>query len=202
MKVELMSGDIERLMRWEKILKTYDPQAVEAIEGNDEPSIVVADFDTHKREVLRFLKRTAGQGPISLVVLEGHPTVEHARALLAAGVRAYGNAYMQPVHLLSCVQSVMEGQIWIAPEIVSSLLALSEESGASEELPENFTPRERELTRLLLQGASNREIAQKLGISERTVKAHLSHIYAKMGVSNRLELAVRLRQSRTSTSVQ
>jgi DNA-binding NarL/FixJ family response regulator len=53
-----------------------------------------------------------------------------------------------------------------------------------------LTRREREVIELLTRGVRNREIAQQLSISERTVKAHLTHIYLKLGVSNRLQLAI------------
>ncbi|HEY7517710.1 MAG TPA: LuxR C-terminal-related transcriptional regulator [Methylomirabilota bacterium] len=53
-----------------------------------------------------------------------------------------------------------------------------------------LTRREREVIDLLTRGVRNREIAQQLSISERTVKAHLTHIYLKLGVSNRLQLAI------------
>jgi len=54
----------------------------------------------------------------------------------------------------------------------------------------HFTPREQEIISAILTGCVNKEIAAKLSISEETVKRHLSNIFAKAGVSNRLELAV------------
>ncbi|HEY7520087.1 MAG TPA: LuxR C-terminal-related transcriptional regulator [Methylomirabilota bacterium] len=60
-----------------------------------------------------------------------------------------------------------------------------------------LTRREQEIIRLLIQGVSNKEIAQHLSISERTVKGHLTHVYSKLGVSSRLQLAVSTLQTNT-----
>ena len=198
MVLELLSEDIGLIVRWEKGLKQYAPVTVESIVPSVEPKIVIADFSTVAKEVLRFLKKRDGDN-VSLIVLEGAPTVERAKALLASGVKGYGNAYMQAVHLQSCVETVKSGNIWVYPEFVYAMVeALGKESGeraGEAELPDSLTPREKEIVTLILEGMSNREMAETLGISERTVKAHLGSIYGKLHVSNRLELAMKINTS-------
>jgi DNA-binding NarL/FixJ family response regulator len=69
-------------------------------------------------------------------------------------------------------------------------LESSLEKGAPTHPSGNFTPREEEIISAIMTGCSNKEIAYKLALSEDTVKHHLSNIFAKAGVSNRLELAI------------
>ncbi len=201
--IELLGGDIALLARWEEALEEYGPVTVDSISSSGTEKIVIADFANCAKEVLRYLKRKSDDG-IRLIVLEGVPSEETARRLLEAGVRGYGNAYMQPVHLRSCVETVRSGNIWVYPEFVYAMVRKLTEPEAEKKrvskLPDVLTPREKELTWKILEGLSNREIAETLGISERTVKAHLGSVYAKLRVSNRLELAIKL--ERDSTFVQ
>ena len=97
--------------------------------------------------------------------------------------------------LFKSIRSVMAGQHWIGRDAVSDLVqALRAQIGTAPEKParERFglTRREIEITSSVVAGLSNREIAQKLSLSEDTVKHHLTNIFNKMGASNRLELAL------------
>jgi DNA-binding NarL/FixJ family response regulator len=94
-----------------------------------------------------------------------------------------------------CIQTVLAGDYWVDQEAVSSLvdylkrLQIEAPEKASQKALD-FTPREREIISAIVSGRSNKEIAAKLSISEDTVKHHLSNIFDKAGVSNRLELAI------------
>jgi len=94
-----------------------------------------------------------------------------------------------------CIETVLAGQYWIGRDATSSLvdylhgLKLGSER-KEEQKTSKFTPREQEIISAILTGGVNKEIAAKLCISEETVKRHLSNIFAKAGVSNRLELAI------------
>jgi DNA-binding NarL/FixJ family response regulator len=203
MRIELFGKDIGVLTRWERALKAYGPRIVDGILPDGHEKVVVADFASAPKEILEYLKKRDASDGIRLVALEGAPDADRARRLLAAGVKGYGNSYMQPVHLRSCVETVASGHVWLYPELVHALvgeLACAGADYAAEKLPESLTPREKELAALILEGKSNREIAEALGITERTVKAHLGRIYEKLHVSNRLELALRLKETETSTS--
>ena len=197
MRIELFGHDLATLQRWEKALALYRPEIVGALAPSNGEKIVVADFSTASRDILAYLKNRHEDDGIRLIVLEGAPDTARAKKLLAAGVRGYGNAYMQPVHLHSCVETAAAGKIWVYPDFVYAMmqeLASGDEEGMKEELPDTLTPREKELAARILEGLSNRQIAETLGITERTVKAHLSKIYEKLHVANRLELALKLKE--------
>ena len=94
----------------------------------------------------------------------------------------------------------MAGQYWIANESVSDLVhALRQlsprNSDAAREKTFGLTPRELEIVAAIVAGYTNKDVAQKFAISEDTVKRHLTNIYDKLGISNRLELALFARRN-------
>lgn len=96
--------------------------------------------------------------------------------------------------LYKCIQAVMDGQYWVGRKAVRDLVTTLRELSASSPSPSRrhfgLTPREREIIGAILEGLSNADIASRLSISEKTVKHHLTNIFDKLGVSNRLELAL------------
>jgi len=94
--------------------------------------------------------------------------------------------------LVKCVRSVIEGEYWFGhdhvPEIIDALRA---QGAARATAPaDTLTPREIVVMAAVADGATNRDISLQLGLSEQTVKNHISHIYDKVGVSNRVELTL------------
>ena len=95
--------------------------------------------------------------------------------------------------LYECVRSVASGQYWVGRDTVGSIveaLAASHRSVKNGARPFGLTLRELEVVRLVGEGCSNREIGNRLRISEDTVKHHLSRIFDKTGTSSRVELAL------------
>jgi len=96
--------------------------------------------------------------------------------------------------LFKAIRNVVKGEYWVGREAVEDLVTAFRQltpSGAAARA-ENFslTPREREILAAVVLGCTNRQMAQKFSISEDTVKHHLTNIFDKLGVSNRLELAL------------
>nr|WP_321395794.1 response regulator transcription factor [uncultured Desulfobacter sp.] len=124
------------------------------------------------------------------------PHKEQALRLLQKGIRAYGNRYMHQANLKQAVDTLKAGQIWLPPAIISQVISAlpstkSEDQG--EELLDILTSREAEVAKWLVSGLSNQEISEKMFVSVRTVKAHLTSIFKKTGCRNRLELATRMK---------
>jgi DNA-binding NarL/FixJ family response regulator len=116
-------------------------------------------------------------------------------ALFLAGTRGYCATDVQPDMLRQVVEAVLRGELWIrralVPKLVDSLT--SGDDAVSHGATGRFailTPREIEIARLVGQGTSNKRIARQLAITERTVKAHLTMIYRKMGTEDRVKLAL------------
>ena len=91
-----------------------------------------------------------------------------------------------PALLLECMEEVAKGGRWIDREIGERALAKQRASSTP-----SLTPRERELVDLVREGLRNRDIAERLGVTEGTVKVYLHGIFDKVGVENRTELAMR-----------
>ena len=97
--------------------------------------------------------------------------------------------------LLKSIRCVHEGQYWLGQEGVSDLihaLRRMKPSHRVSEAPRNFglSSREMEVIALIVAGYTNKDLARELGISENTAKHHLTNIFDKLGVSNRLELVL------------
>ena len=97
-------------------------------------------------------------------------------------------------HLSACIHAVMQGQYWLEGRPVHNLVQVLHDLAAQTALPPRktfgLTPRELEVVGLITEGSTNKYIAQTFGISEETVKRHLTNIFNKLGVGNRLELAL------------
>jgi DNA-binding NarL/FixJ family response regulator len=108
--------------------------------------------------------------------------------------------------LFEAITSVMAGRYWLGPALVSELIEtvrplIDSSKAAGSKSAFGLTAREQDVVSMVVGGCSNREIAEKCTLSEETVKHHLTRIFEKMGVSNRLEVAMIATQHGISTSV-
>jgi len=143
-------------------------------------------------EELAELKTSCTQAKVLL--LTRTPNFSEGMQLLQKGIKGYGNLYMQKKHLLQAVSTLKNGAVWLYPEMMNELILLGSKATVSEDVLEKLSVREREVAKEIEKGESNKEIASVLGITERTVKAHLSSIYEKLEVGDRLALAMLLRK--------
>lgn len=133
-----------------------------------------------------------------VIALTTVPVFKEGFALLQRGIRGYGNRHMRESNLEQAIQNVFDGQIWLPPSIVNSLLdvvggtGLKKDHTSKNALLDVLSKREREVAFLVAKGMSNQEVADTIFVSQRTIKAHLSSIYGKTGVRNRLELGLAL----------
>lgn len=120
--------------------------------------------------------------------------VSHSEAIVDAvrlGARGLVLKDSPPEHLYKCIRCVAAGQYWFSRDHIPAVIDGLRRANARTPLPvDTLTPREIEVIVAVSDGATNRAIAEQLGLSDQTVKNHLSHIYDKVGVSSRLELAI------------
>jgi len=105
------------------------------------------------------------------------------------GVRGMVLKNSDPAYVLDCLDRVRSGGSWMDPELTARLQQLEVTYGKSTR--PQLAPRERQLIRFVRQGLRNREIAQRLGVTEGTVKVYLHSVFEKLGIKNRTELAIR-----------
>jgi DNA-binding NarL/FixJ family response regulator len=129
----------------------------------------------------------------SVILVTMHANPEYLFEALKAGAAGFVLKDVSQRELISAVQGVLRGESILNQELVARLLQrLASETQSREGLPPGrLSPREREVLELLTKGQTNREIARKLTVSVSTVKIHVEHILAKLGVSDRTQAAVR-----------
>jgi DNA-binding NarL/FixJ family response regulator len=120
-----------------------------------------------------------------VLVLTSATEPERARKAVRAGAAGVVYKDIDPDALVRAIRSVHDGNLLLAAEAAGSVLP-GRDSGRSDAL----TSREREVLAKIAEGRSNREIARLLQVSEKTVKAHVSSVLAKLGVQDRTQAAV------------
>lgn len=159
------------------------------------PDILLLDLAMPRLDGLGVLKELAGTVPGLRIVLltaaiDRQETVEALR-LGARGVVLKESATQM---LYKCIRAVMSGVLWVGHDTLDDLLAslrLPDQKAARAVSPAaTLTPRELQVVAAIVEGATNKDIGSQFGLSEQTVKNHVSHIFDKLGVSNRLELGL------------
>lgn len=158
--------------------------------GRLAPDVVLLDLDLGEEDGLAWLPRLSAAAPgarvLILTALRDRARDEEA---LRAGARGLVLKDAPPDVLLQAIRSVAVGALWFDPRV----LAASKETppgGAPGEASVGLTQREREIVALVGEGLRNEGVAERLGISEKTVRNHLTAIFDKLGVDGRLELVV------------
>jgi DNA-binding NarL/FixJ family response regulator len=135
---------------------------------------------------------------VMLTMLEDDASVFHA---MRAGARGYLLKGADPKEVLSVIRAVAEGQALFGPAIATRLRNYFQElsaapaaSRAGTPFPE-LTEREGDVLRLIAQGRNNQEIAQKLFLSPKTVRNHITNIFSKLQVADRAQAIVRAREA-------
>jgi DNA-binding NarL/FixJ family response regulator len=160
------------------------------------PDILLLDLAMPNLPGLEALAELArGTTPVHTIMLTA--AIERTQIVEALQLGARGIVLKDSATqlLMKAVRSVMAGQYWLGRESVSDLVAALRDlmPRGGEEGPQKrfgITPREMEVISTIVAGYTNKDIAQKFSISEQTVKHHLTNIFDKLGVSNRLELAL------------
>lgn len=136
-----------------------------------------------------------------LFVLADIPEEQQGIELIRAGVLGYANTHIRPDILREAFKVISLGEIWVSKRLLQWLVNHCGPSDqynkalSSHKALGTLTPGEQKVMGHLLEGDSNKQIAQKLQITERTVKAHLTSIFRKTGVKDRLHLALLVNQN-------
>jgi two-component system nitrate/nitrite response regulator NarL len=141
----------------------------------------------------------AARSDLVLVALTLNPSTTEAMAAFEAGARGYCHALAVPEMLRQVALVVSNGGLWVGADLMSRAAgAVAKSAGPVAEAASplaDLTPRERAVALQVAEGASNKEVARRLDITARTVKAHMSAIFDKLGVRDRLQLVLLMRHS-------
>jgi DNA-binding NarL/FixJ family response regulator len=162
------------------------------------PHVFVLDLALLPDPLSRFLHALRSNFPESkYIVLGGNASEPEIVKLLFLGAHGYLTYDQVPEALATAVRGAMAGNVWVPRRVLQRYINVSSRMfEASARWSGAVTKREREIVELLLRRLSNKEIANALGISESTVKFHLTHIFAKFQVSDRAALQESITQQR------
>jgi two-component system nitrate/nitrite response regulator NarL len=182
------------------ILEVSERAELEQGMSGSKPSVLLLDLDLPRLDGIGSVPAIQRLSPSTkIIVLSTAPDEKEAISALKAGAMGYCNKDIEPYLLKKAVNVVQKGEFWVGRKTISRLLA--ELTSLAESQQKNcpnlsgvylgyLTPREQQIALLIGDGANNKEIAGWLKISERTVKAHLTAIFQKLQIPDRLRLGL------------
>ena len=158
----------------------------------DLPDVMLLDVSMPGGGIAALGRITAAYPVVKVIMLTVSENEEDVTAALRSGARGYVLKGVAARELVSIVRSVAAGEVYVTPSLATSLLVeLTSSAGKSAASPlDDLTERERQILELVAGGDSNKEIAADLGLSEKTVKHHMTNILQKLQVRNRVEAAL------------
>ncbi len=168
--------------------------AIQAVEVMA-PDILVLDLRMPQQGGLDVLRALAGKhGHCRRILLTAAIRDEEVMEAVTLGATGLVLKESSPETLLECVRAVHGGAQWIDGDTLTRAFRSVADRDRAARPVDALTPREAELVRMVSQGLRNKAIAERLAISEGTVKVHLHNIYEKLGVDGRLELMLAAQQ--------
>jgi DNA-binding NarL/FixJ family response regulator len=163
------------------------------------PDVVVMDVRMPRLTGVEATRRIKQEVPrVAVLVLTAHDDDEYVFALLQAGANGYLLKTAEADELVKAIRTVAAGQSALDPTVAGKVVAQFATgrtlpdlvSGVKKDEYDGLTERELEIIRLVGKGLTNKKIGRQLYISDRTVQAHLSNIFSKLGVESRTEAAM------------
>lgn len=146
-------------------------------------------------EIVQWMGKKAGSG-VKIAVCSDRPDITEMLKCVQAGTRAYCNSYMQSGLYQQMIEAVAIDQSWFPPQMLQQTFLLAQSALGVQKKPESIgqlTARENEVAQAVADGLSNRQIAERCDISERTVKAHLTNIFKKLDIKDRVALVLQFK---------
>lgn len=195
MRIILISPNKLLHLQWDKALELntqkkslYFEEEIKEFEFKKD-DIVLFDFDNLKEFLHLTLKS-------KVICLSSKLDNIQGFKLLKQGVKAYGNNYMTPMNLKEAIKTLINNKIWVNPDLMSFIIQNSTISNLPKhnEKLEELSIRELDTAKLVSKGLTNKQIAQSLNITERTVKAHISTIFSKLEIKDRVTLGIMIKE--------
>jgi DNA-binding NarL/FixJ family response regulator len=206
--VLIASSDSELSMRFTGILgpscsvtcATGWPEAVGYIASATHHVVILEPALARCGVVEAVAEISSASGETHIIVVDNPPLAETDQVdLFKLGVHGFCQRDISSELLVKAVEAVVNGELWMQRSLITRIIDELTQSGSSSKTAnslssaspiECLTPRELEVARMVNKGGNNKSIARTLDISERTVKAHLSSIFRKLNIENRLHLAI------------
>jgi NarL family two-component system response regulator LiaR len=165
-------------------------EAVAAVERL-EPDVVLMDLVMPEVDGIDAIRRIREQRPETRVLaLTSFVDDDKVFPALRAGAAGYLLKDVQPAELVRAIHAVHAGEALLHPTVVARLVEEVASDSRFDNPTDVLTTREREVIGLIARGRANKAIALELGVSEKTVKTHVSNIFAKLGLTDRTQAAL------------
>ena len=206
-KIRLLIAEDETIVRcalaqllarekdFEVVAQAADGEVAADLARRHRPDVVLMDLGMPHMDGLAAARQIKQDLPAcAIVVLTIHHDDEHLFAAIKAGASGYVLKDAPPEHTVEAIRAAARGEGFVGPSLVKRLLAefarISQLRAAAKQAFAELTRREMEVLELLGTGLRNREIAERLFVSEKTVKNHITSIFLKLHVNDRTEAAL------------
>jgi NarL family two-component system response regulator LiaR len=175
----------------EVVAEAADGEAALAAAQAAQPDVVLLDLVMPRLDGVAALRRLRERAPEArVIVLTSFGDDERLFAALRAGAAGYLLKDVEPTELVRAIRTAHAGQSPLSPAVAARVIDELAHGGARAGAVDELTPRELEVLRLIARGRSNKVIARELGVAEKTVKTHVSHLLAKLGLADRTQAAL------------
>jgi DNA-binding NarL/FixJ family response regulator len=207
-KIGLVASDPLRLVGMEAILSDLPgmeavPLELDQIGSTTHLAVLMLEARSGGDALPELITRLRREHPQLRIVVVGEgldPLL--IEAVIGAGAKGYLAETASEAEIRMALEVVLDGSVWAPRKVLAKLLEGGSSSGpssaAADSIVKRMTAREREVLAHLMDGRSNRAIAEALGIDEATVKAHLGRMLRKTGAHNRVELTLRAIEERSA----
>lgn len=182
--------------RWEKALKNLEIVTNNTTHKDISPNCLI--WVLTERDDWENVCKKYNESKHRVMVLSHHPNTAELKTALQMGAKGYLNSLSNSDVLTKAATSVQNGAIWLPGSLVNellSLLAQQKKPSEKQDFSKILTPRQLDIAKLVAQGMNNKAIAQALDIKDRTVKSHLTNVFEKLAVKNRLQLSLKIKDS-------
>jgi len=159
-------------------------EALRMIADND-VDLLITDLSMPDIEGTSLIRQAKKRAPgLKCIVLSMHTTRDHVVSALRAGADGYVHKNASASELQNAVQSIAEGATYLHPSIAGSVVDLLRESQGSDDLLDQLTDRQREVLKLIAEGCTTKEIADRLNVSAKTVETHRTQLMDRLNIRN------------------
>ncbi|MGN6479425.1 response regulator transcription factor [Luteibacter sp.] len=167
------------------------PALFALIETMPEADLLLMDLHMPGARGYSALAHIRGQYPgLPTIVVSGHEEAQVARRALAHGASAYIPKSAAVDDIVEAVRAVLDGDVWLPHQLMGGTVELKADEADVAARVASLTPQQFRVLNMIAEGLLNNQIAYDLGVSEATVKAHMTAIMRKLGVSNRTQVAL------------
>jgi DNA-binding NarL/FixJ family response regulator len=176
---------VERIPGLEVVAEAADGREAVALVAEHKPEVALINISMPELNGLEAVARIASAHPYTRVVmLSLHADEEYVRRALSHGASGYLVKSADAAELELAIRAASRGDVWLSPSVSRSVVRSMLEKAAPDEPFEILTPRQREVLQLVAEGKTSKDIADRLGLSVKTVESHRSQLMKRLGVTN------------------